>query len=155
MKYITPLALFAIAIFSSTANAELDLCPRNVKLFDYEDDEFFFPTEQDSEHEICLDIKGEFKVDLPPIGSEIVFLAKKGNIKKDWRVNLYGALKLPTSDRLPIRAGFSDTVRVCSYLPGEFRYTKRTEIKFGVQILLPGEQHEQIAVCLNGDLKLL
>ena len=61
----------------------MDRCPAQHRaagqLFDYEDDEVFFPTLQDSEHEICLDIKGEFKVDMPAIGSEVVFLAKKGN----------------------------------------------------------------------------
>ncbi|KAG9072263.1 hypothetical protein KI688_000032 [Linnemannia hyalina] len=147
MKYITPLALFAIALFSSTANAALDLCPRN--------DKFVFPEPyHDSEHEICLDIRGEFKVDMPA-GSEIVFLAKKGDIKRTWSVDLYlngGALRLPESDRQPIPKGFSGTVRVCSYLPSEFKYIKQTEIQFGVQILRPGKQ---IAICLGGDLKLL
>ncbi|KAK3810683.1 MAG: hypothetical protein JOS17DRAFT_807375 [Linnemannia elongata] len=155
MKYITPLALFAIALFSSNVNADLDLCPRNTKLFDYEDDGFFFPELQDSEHEICLDIKGEFKVDMPSIGSEVIFLAKKAHIKRAWKVGLYQAIQLPTSDKLPILAGFSGTIRVCSYLPTEFRYIKRTDITFGVQILRPGDQNAQIAICLGGDLKLM
>ncbi|KAF9544709.1 hypothetical protein EC957_011715 [Mortierella hygrophila] len=151
MKYITPLALFAITLFSSTANADLNLCPRNKKIFDYEDDEFFFPSLQDSEHEICLDIMGEFKVGMPS-GSNIIFLAKKGNIKKTWSVDLYGALKLPLSDKQPILEGFNDKIRVCSYLPSEFRYMKKTEIQFGVQILRPGKE---IAICLGGELQLL
>ncbi|KAF8936635.1 hypothetical protein BGZ47_009406 [Haplosporangium gracile] len=154
MKYLVPLALLATALFSSTANADLELCNRHSsKHYEYEDDKFSFPDGQNSLNKICLDIMGEFKSEMPITGSEVTFYAKKDKINKKWSVDLSGALK--DAPVTPIPLGYSDTITVCSFLPGEFRYTTNTEIKYKVVITRPGERNADTVICLQGELKLL
>ncbi|KAF9145054.1 hypothetical protein BG015_012014 [Linnemannia schmuckeri] len=154
MKYLVPLALLATVLFSSTVNADLELCSgHSSKYYDYEDDKFSFPEGQNSLNRICLEIMGEFKTEMPITGSEVTFYAKKDKIEKEWSVALGGALKDARVGPIPM--GDSEKITVCSFLPGEFQYTKNTDIKYRVKITRPGERNPDTVICLQGELKLL
>ncbi|KAF9118831.1 hypothetical protein BGW39_000836 [Mortierella sp. 14UC] len=152
MKYIASLALLATAIFSSSANASLDLCSSNHRLFDYEKNSFFFPNNIcNSGNEICLDVHGTFKTDIPPANSEVIFHARKGDISEEWRVGVYSSLKVPAA---PIGKNYRGFIRVCTYLPPKFGETKNTDIDISVKITRPGENNPDIVICLDGSLHL-
>ncbi|KAF9903422.1 hypothetical protein EC991_003832 [Linnemannia zychae] len=152
MKYMAPLALLATVLLSSSANASLDLCSRNRRLFDYEDNSFFFPSNIcNSLNQICLDIWGTFKTEIPAADSEVTFHARKGDITDEWKVNVYRALELPTS---PIGKNYNGKVRVCTYLPPKFQGIKNTDIDLSMKITRPGEDNPDIVICLDGSLHL-
>ncbi|KAG0322195.1 hypothetical protein BGZ97_008347 [Linnemannia gamsii] len=158
MKYIASLALLATVLFS-TSHAALDLCRGPFDDYDYENNNFYFPNGPKAVNEVCLDFKGEVKVDLERGAAKVIFLAQKvidgRNIERQWPVDLYGAMKLPSEENRPIRVGFNDVIRVCSWLPSEFQYVEKSSITFGVRITRPGSKADKCIICVKGELKLL
>ncbi|KAF9927321.1 hypothetical protein FBU30_003320 [Linnemannia zychae] len=152
MKFLTPLALLATTLLSSSAYAALDLCDSNKELFSHEHNSFYFPTGiSNAENEVCVDIRGKFKTEIPLINSKVKFFARRGDLEKDWEVDVYATMKQPANSEWPIRSGFNDKIRLCTFHNSDFKYITNKDINFKVMVTRPDGQ---VVICLSGPLHL-
>ncbi|KAF9093875.1 hypothetical protein BGX23_002767 [Mortierella sp. AD031] len=107
--------------------------------------------------DVCIGIRGNFKSVIPYDKSHIYFTAskEKGNkLKKEWDVDLSGALRVPETG-LPIQVNNDLKIKVCSYLPPDFKNEKDTEIIITARITIPdNEGGKSNVLCVKGPLRL-
>ncbi|KAF9980139.1 hypothetical protein BGZ65_005501 [Modicella reniformis] len=154
MKLFSSLALVAALFISSSAAADLDTCPGNERLFDLYNAKF--STDINPQREICIEIKGELKTDVPLQGSMIEYtVAGPADIKKTWQIGVYSTMRYPSGTELPFKKG-TRTLQTCFYLPPEFKDTKSgTELAFNVKITSQDKDGDDVRVlCVRGNARV-
>ncbi|KAI1315725.1 hypothetical protein EDD11_000433 [Mortierella claussenii] len=157
MKYLAPLALVATLFISTSSAAHLEKCRGNEKLFEL-DDASFVDVTYGINSEICLEVVGEFKADLPYDTSSIEYsVAKLGQHADPWSLSVYNSVKFPPGSALPVLKGDKRTLKPCFYLPPSVAQSSvsRDEIGVTVKVTTQNKDGDNVRVfCVTGSFRI-